>query len=330
MRPSFTTPLCLILFASTAIGNTPDAKDLRRLLQPSYRPVELNVVSSSKVELGRKLYHDPRLSPDNTTSCNSCHDLQAYGTNGVKYRRQQLEAQHSGRDVPSIYNLGSLELFDWDGSSKTLKEKIRDAIRSPHEMQNTSTAELVERIQSAEGYQALFTEAYGENDEPFTYPNIVEALEAFISGLVTKAPIDHFMAGDDTALTAEQIQGGHLFTEHACYTCHTGTNFGGQMLQKVGIIQPWPNQKDLGYYEHTQDHAHKMFFRVSPLRNVEKTAPYFHDSSSKNLRDATQRMALYERGHYLNAKDSMTIEAFLNSLTGPLPEEYIHAPVLLK
>lgn len=329
MRPSFTTPLCLILFAFTAFGNTPDAKDLRRLLQPSYRPIEQNIEASAKVELGRKLYHDPRLSPDNTTSCNSCHDLQAYGTNGTKYR-QQLEVGYSGRDVPSIYNIGSLELFDWDGSSKTLKGKIRDAIRSPNEMQNTSTAELVERIQSVESYQALFTEAYGESDETITYPNIAEALEAFISGLVTKAPIDHFMAGDDTALTAEQIQGGHLFTEHACYTCHTGTNFGGQMLQKVGIIQPWPNQKDLGYYELTHNSAHKMFFRVSPLRNVEKTAPYFHDKSSKNVRDAIQRMAIYERGHYIDAENTMTLQAFLKSLTGPLPEEYIQAPISLK
>lgn len=327
MRPLFTTPLCVLLFAFTADGNTPDAKDLRRLLQPSYRPIEQKEEASAKITLGRQLYHDPRLSPDNTTSCNSCHDLDAYGTNGAKYQ-QQLEAGHSGRDVPSTYNIGSLELFDWDGSNKTLKDKIGDAIRSPNEMQNTSTAELVERIQSIEGYQTLFTKAYGESDETVTHANIVEALETFVSGLVTKAPIDHFMAGDDTALTAEQIQGGHLFTKHACYTCHTGTNFGGQMLQKVGIIRPWPNQEDMGYYELTQDNAHKMFFRVSPLRNVEKTAPYFHDKSSKNARDAIQRMAIYERGHYIDAEDTMAIEAFLNALTGALPKEYIQLPKL--
>lgn len=323
LRRLIGTSLLLIIGSVPATAKDSDASTLRRLLNPSQKvtPPSQELPNKAKTQLGRTLYFDSRLSADNSSSCNSCHDLNDYGTNGSNPRLDELN-----RDTPSIYNLKPLELFDWDGAITSLTEKIEDAIHSPEEMQNTNTEEMLRKFSGIKAYQTLFEEAYGKGDQSISLENTVDALEAFISRLTTKAPIDQFMSGEDDALTIEQIRGGYVFIEQACNACHTGPNFGGQMIQKMGVVRPWPNQRDLGYYEVSENSAHKMFFRVSPLRNVAETAPYFHDSSSKNLQSAIHRMALYERGHSLNTEDATAIEAFLKSLTGTLPDEHIHKP----
>ena len=155
-------------------------------------------------------------------------------------------------------------------------------------------------------------------------------LATFQKGLQTPSPIDEFLSGNTKALTKEQIKGGLLFDSHLCSTCHTGKDFGGQMKQKVGMRTPWPNQRDQGSFYINNDPKFKMVFRVSPLRNVAKTAPYFHDSSSKKLSDAILKMAKYELGQYISQKEADSIATFLTALTGKVPKEYIKKPVIPK
>ena len=278
-----------------------------------------------KIDLGRVLYFDKRLSGNSDISCNSCHDLGKYGTNGVHFKKLREDGKMF-RDVPSNFNLANFNIFNWDGSHKTLEAQTEAALKNEYEMNMADEAELLKRLSSVEKYKEMFQKAFPDDKEAINKKNIVSALSEFQRGLVTIAPIDKFLNGDDKALTQKQLKGAQLFDEKSCFACHTGGSFGGQMIIKLGITEQWPNQKDQGHYEITKDPKHKMTFRVSPLRNVAKTAPYFHDASSKRMWDAIRKMSHYELGQYVSVDEVLLIQEFFKSLTGELPTEYIKEP----
>ena len=202
-------------------------------------------------------------------SCNDCHDLSQYGTNGTAAEALK-EKEKLRRDVPPLFNIKGLIHYGWDGGNNTLADTIATSLTSAAEMGAASEDEVAKRIRSAPGLAEAFAKAYPKEDKPVRFDHAVSALEAFVGGLVTRAPIDDFLLGDDGALTADQLKGAMLFDRLECGACHTGTAFGGQMLQKVGILAPWPNQEDQGLYEVTKKGEHKMVFKVPSLRNVEK------------------------------------------------------------
>ena len=180
--------------------------------------------------------------------------------------------------------------------------------------------ELEHKLNGLKEYQQEFQELYPNMTST---ESAILSMMSFINGLVTPAPIDSFIAGDVTALTDEQVEGGHVFNDYSCYSCHTGSNLGGQMIQKLGITEDWPNQKDLGYYYVNYQSDYKMFFRVASLRNVTETAPYFHDGSENTLWNAIKLMGKHERGLEIPIEDALKIQTFLKVLSGDLPEEYI-------
>ena len=323
--------LLLTVFISVHAEESPSPQYVRKLIKPYMNLLEVDRKAldeaKDKIELGKKLFYDKRLSGEKNISCNSCHDLQKYGTGGEHYLKLKEDGKVF-RDVPSIYNLKNFEIFGWSGETKKLNEKIGKSFLNPHEMSLKKEADLIERINSIEGYRTLFKNTFPGTENPVSKDNAIIALEEFIKGLVTPAPIDKFLKGDDKALTEMQLAGALKFDNENCFSCHTGSSFGGQMIIKVGILEPWPNQKDQGYYEISKDPAHKMAFRVSPLRNVEKTAPYFHDASSKIIWDAVRKMARYELGKHMSLKEIHQIQEFLKSMTGEIPEEYIKEPEL--
>ena len=281
--------------------------------------------AKEKIDLGRVLFFDKRLSGKSDISCNSCHDLKNYGTNGEHYKKQREDGTVF-RDVPSIYNLANFNIFNWDGSHKTLESQTAAALKNEYEMNMSDEVELVKRLKTVAAYEELFKKAFPEDKEPISVKNTVTALTEFQKGLVTVAPIDLFLKGDNKALTEKQLKGAQLFDEKSCFACHTGGSFGGQMIIKLGIAEPWPNQKDQGHYHISKDPKHKMTFRVSPLRNIEKTAPYFHDASAKRMWSAIRTMSHYELGQYMSVEEILSIQEFFRSLTGKLPEEYIKEP----
>ncbi|MEC3907890.1 cytochrome c peroxidase [Tamlana sp. 2201CG12-4] len=302
-----------------------DTHKLREILKPYFVPIEKDdeflSIEKEKIDLGRRLFYDKTLSAQANISCNSCHDLKKYGTNGQYY--QELKKKTFYRDVPSIYNVATLPMYNADGGMTTLKEKLGHSVLSPYEMGMPGKSEMVDRLKKKIDYQILFEKAFPNESDPISFNNMINALYFFIQGLVTPAPVDKFIKGDDNAFTKEQIEGGLVFNSKSCYTCHTGSNIGGQMLQKLGITEEWHNQKDLGYYDVAKQSVYKMFFRVAPLRNVEYTAPYFHDASSGKLNTAIKTMGRYELGTTLSEQETLKIEQFLIALSGDIPYDYI-------
>lgn len=325
-------PLLLCLSIVPALAQ--DASELtpvnvRKSLIPYLSVLEKDEAHLKKekdrIDLGRVLFYDKRLSSNSDRSCNSCHDLKNYGTNGELYKKQREEGT-SFRDVPSIYNLGKFILFNWDGSHKTLEAQTAAALKNKYEMDIEKSEEMIARLNALPGYKDLFKKAFPDDEEPLTEGNLVKALTEFQRGLVTIAPIDKFLKGDDKALTEKQLKGAWLFDQKSCFACHTGASFGGQMVIKLGITQPWPNQEDTGYFKISGDPKHKMTFRVSPLRNISKTAPYFHDASSKRMWDAIRKMSQYELGQIISVDEVLLIQEFFKCLTGEIPEKYIEKP----
>ncbi|WP_332243925.1 cytochrome-c peroxidase [Flavivirga spongiicola] len=299
---------------------------------PYFVPVERDnqrlIDNKKKIDLGRHLYYDQRLSSNGTISCNSCHDLKKQGTNGAFY----LESKNKGatfRDVPTIYNVATLSMYNADGGITNFKQKLKHAFTNPYEMNVTDESLIVQRLGKIASYKTLFKSAFPNSSEAVSMDHIMDALQAFIEGLSTPAPIDSFIQGNDKALSKEEIEGGHIFNSKSCYSCHTGSNFGGQMIQKLGIAEAWPNKKDLGYYHLKKVSAYKMFFRVASLRNVEKTGPYFHDASSSKLWRAIKLMGRHERGLNISEEEALKIEIFLKSLSGEIPIDYIKKPKYL-
>ncbi len=306
-----------------------ETNNLRDILKVFFVPVETNTAflknEKSKINLGRHLFYEERLSVNSKIACYSCHDLNNCGTNGSYYLKQKAEGDFF-RDVPTLYNVATLPVFNADGGIRSLKEKLYDSFFNRYEMNLEDENLLVKQLQSVKKYSKLFESAFPNEDEAISFNNVIEALEFFIKGLSTPAPIDRFIKGDNTALSKEQIEGGHVFNDKNCYSCHTGSNVGGQMIQKLGIEREWPNQKDLGYYRVKRLSEYKMFFRVAPLRNVEKTAPYFHDGLSSRLWQAVKLMGKHERGLDITTTEALKISEFLKTLTGEIPLEYIKKP----
>ncbi|MGJ8672077.1 cytochrome-c peroxidase [Rubritalea sp.] len=289
-----------------------------------YAALTLPAEAGEKASLGHKLFFDSRLSADGQSSCVSCHSFDAYGTNRSLLRTQKKEGNFY-RDIPSVLNAAQLESYSWEGSIKSLTAKISGSLDSQYEMGEGAWDARLKRLAP---YEKMFHTVYPEDG--MTKETIVDALCAYQEQLVARAPIDAFIEGDDEALTLEQIEGYATFDRYNCSTCHTGAHFGGQMIQRMGIVRPWPNQEDLGYYHTSGDSAHKMLFRVAPLRNVTATRPYFHDASSRTILDAIRKMGEYEAGVMISDEDTLKIFEFLKALKGDLPEEWVKEPELLE
>ncbi len=312
--------------------DTHDAEHVRKLLLPLINPIKVQEKNADKlttnlVNLGRTLFYDQRLSENGTYSCNSCHDLTKYGTGG-DYFLKQVEQNQVFRDVPGLYNLSDQKLFGWIGQYNKLTDKIEHSLVSEYEMNVTNSDEMIKRLTDIPAYKNLFTQSLPEDNNAISLGNISIALQAFINGLITPAPIDKFLSGDDQALSEKQRKGAISFDRNNCFACHTGSPIGGQLIMKLGVLQPWPNQEDKGYYEVSKNPDHKLAFRVASLRNAEKTAPYFHDRSSKRLWDAVRKMAHFELGIQLDLEEIDYIQEFIKSLSGDISQEYIKAPQL--
>jgi cytochrome c peroxidase len=169
----------------------------------------------------------------------------------------------------------------------------------------------------------------GEKD-PVTCDNMGKAIGAFERKLMTPARWDQFLRGDQNALTPAEKAGFNEFISAGCHTCHAGALLGGNMLQKIGAVKPWPDAADPGRYRLTRNEADHLMFKVSSLRNIEKTAPYFHDGKTPTLREAIAKMGEYQVGKTLSDTQIQSIQTWMASLTGEIPAEYIKEPVLPK
>lgn len=278
----------------------------------------------AKIELGKMLWFDPRLSLSGKVSCNTCHDL---STNGADTK--PLSIGYAGRkgtvNSPTVFNAEKqIEQF-WDGRAKTLAEQATGPITNPLEM--AMTPELAEGvIRSIPGYRPYFEKAFGSKNP--TFSEIAEALAAFETTLTTpNAPFERYLKGDKNALTQQQIDGLKLFRRSGCIRCHSGNLLGGTSFQKVGSVRPYvTDNSSKGRMDVSGKPWDEMMFKVPTLLNVERTAPYFHDGAVKTLPDAVKKMADIQLDMNLSEKQVEEIVAFLESLNGELPK--IEKPTL--
>lgn len=278
----------------------------------------------AKIELGKMLWFDPRLSLSGKVSCNTCHDL---STNGADTK--PLSIGYAGRkgtvNSPTVFNAEKQIVQFWDGRAKTLAEQATGPITNPLEM--AMTPELAEGvIRSIPGYRPYFEKAFGSKNP--TFSEIAEALAAFETTLTTpNAPFERYLKGDKNALTQQQIDGLKLFRRSGCIRCHSGNLLGGTSFQKVGSVRPYvTDNSSKGRMDVSGKPWDEMMFKVPTLLNVERTAPYFHDGAVKTLLDAVKKMADIQLDMNLSEKQVEEIVAFLESLNGELPK--IEKPTL--
>jgi len=283
-----------------------------------------NQLTYNKVRLGKKLYSDVQLSKDRNVSCNSCHDLKAYGVDNLPVSPGD-EGKNGTRNSPTVYNAALHFVQFWDGREPTVETQAGGPILNPVEMNIPNEKFLVDRLKLDGDYQVLFAEAYPNDDDPITFHNITYAIAAFERKLFTPGKFDRYIHGKADALTKEEIKGMETFVKVGCTTCHSGALLGGTMYQKFGLFDDYwkyTNSKDIdeGRMDVTNNEADKYVFKVPSLRNIEKTYPYFHDGSVNDLGEAVKIMAKLELNKDLTDKDVNEIITFLKALTGPLPK----------
>ncbi|MDM8564453.1 cytochrome-c peroxidase [Candidatus Halobeggiatoa sp. HSG11] len=280
-------------------------------------------INQAKVDLGKQLFFEPRLSKSGFLSCNSCHNLSTGGADNLPSsigHKWQLGPINSPTVLNAKFNLAQF----WDGRAKDLQEQAGGPIANPGEMASTHEA-AINVLESIPEYVNSFKSVYGT--DKIGVEQITDAIATFEETLVTpNSKFDKWLQGDDNAISKLEQVGYELFKAKGCITCHNGIGVGGASYQKLGMVKPYPDTKTLGRYNVTKKEEDKYFFKVPLLRNIELTAPYFHDASTWDLSEAVNIMAEYQLGVALSADENQKIVAFLKSLTGEQPK--ITYPIL--
>ncbi len=317
------------LAASTAFAS--DESVWQALPDVAPAPAD-NPTTREKIELGRMLYFDPRLSSTGTVSCFSCHNL-TEGGDDHRPTSVGVHGQTGGRNAPTVWNAAFLSVQFWDGRAPTLEEQAKGPPVNPIEMGMADLDAVVDRIKRIPGYRPYFEAAFGKGDV-ITADNIARAIAAYERTLITpNSPFDRYVKGDKSALTEQQVRGMNTFREVGCMSCHQGPMFAGPELptgtgffQKFPVVADSPYvakyglMEDKGRFEATGDPADEHMWRVPSLRNLLHTAPYMHNGAVKSLPEAVRVMASTQLGVTLTDQQVDDIVAFLESLTSPFPE----------
>ena len=284
---------------------------------------------AERVTLGRMLYFDARLSKNHDVSCNSCHDLAKYGVDGQKTSAGHKK-QRGDRNSPTVYNAALHFRQFWDGRAADVEEQATGPVMNPIEMAMPDEKRVIETLASIPEYKDLFGKAFPGDKAAISLKNAGRAIAAFERKLLTPSRWDKYVGGDDKALSADEVKGLVTFMSSGCIACHNGALLGGTSYQKLGLVKPWPDAKDEGRAKVTKQDADKLQFKVPSLRNIDKTAPYFHDGSVETLESAVKLMGQHQLGRELSDADTKSIVTFLKTLTGDLPQELIKQPELPK
>ena len=276
----------------------------------------------AKAALGLKLYHDTRLSADNTVACATCHVLNTGGVDNLKFS-EGIDGQFGGINAPTVYNASyNIQQF-WNGRAADLQEQAAGPPLNPVEMGSTDFNQIIEKLHKDTGYVGEFAALYGSED--ITQNSITDAIAEFEKTLITpNSRFDQYLKGDTNALSADEIAGYELFKENNCATCHVGPSMGGQSFEYLGITADYYADRgteisadDEGLFGFTNNESDKYKFKTPSLRNIELTAPYFHDGSQETLDAAVKAMFKYQLNKPSpNQGDVDKIVLFLKTLTG--------------
>ncbi|HEX6692017.1 MAG TPA: cytochrome-c peroxidase [Burkholderiales bacterium] len=297
-------------FASVAAAQTAD--------EP-IKPLPLKLtLDARKVELGKALFNDKRLSKDNSISCASCHDMAKGGADG-KPTAVGIGGQVGPINTPTVLNSSFNFRQFWNGRAATLEEQAAGPVHNPGEM-GSNWDEVLPKLRADSAFAGSFAAVYKDGLKP---ANIQDAIAAFERSLVTPSRFDRYLRGDLKAISEDEARGYTLFKTYGCVACHQGVNVGGNMYQQFGVMDEYfkargkpVTEADLGRYAVTKAETDRHVFKVPGLRNVELTAPYFHDGSAGTLDEAVDVMFRYQLGRTAPASDKSLIVKFLKTLTG--------------
>jgi cytochrome c peroxidase len=318
--------VAIVLFSSPVFA----ADELMTAAQAQFKPIPENPpalpgnpATPQKLQLGKMLYFDPRLSASHAISCNSCHSV---GLGGVDAQETSIghHWQRGGRNAPTVFNAVFNTAQFWDGRAKDLESQAGGPIVNPIEMASP-TAHVAEQLAAIPGYVTAFRAAFPGTTDPVTLENAQRAIAVFEATLITpNAPFDKYLKGDAAALTLTQKSGLKLFVSKGCAACHNGINVGGGQYAPFGVLEKpgasFLPPTDKGRFMVTKTASDEYVFKVPTLRNIALTAPYFHTGKSWDLRQAVAVMGTSQLGAQLTEEEIDQITAFLGALTGDQPK----------
>jgi cytochrome c peroxidase len=286
----------------------------QELISPLPLSVEYDI---NKAMLGKKLFFDTRLSGDNTIACVSCHIIDAGGDDNVQFS-SGIDGQLGGANSPTVLNSRYNFVQFWDGSAKDLKEQASGPIHNPVEM-GSNFKQVISKLSKDTIYQQEFMKLYKDG---ITGENITDAIAEFEKALVTpNSRFDQYLRGNTTILSKDEVEGFELFKSLGCIACHNGINIGGNLFQKIGIMEEYEvDDSNLGRYNVTKDEEDKHYFKVPTLRNIALTAPYLHDGKISTLQETIKLMIIKQLGKEADKQEVIKIEKFLFTLTGQTPK----------
>lgn len=299
---------------------------------PASMPSADNPITPEKVKLGHMLFFEPRISADGAVSCSKCHPFALYAADGLRKSAGNF-CKENPRNDPTVFNAASQISEHWIGNRTSVEDQAKQAIIGPPAFGMPSYAAAEKILRSFKEYETLFRAAFPSDKEPVTIDNFAKAVGAFERTLITPAPFDAFLKGSKDAMTPQQKKGLATFMDMGCSGCHSSPFIGGQMYQKFGLVEPYQKYTksekiDMGRYAVTRNVADTYVFKVPVLRNVAMTPPYFHDGSVDKLTDAVWIMGKIQLGRDIAKGDVDDIVAFLQALTGKIPEAVMTIPVL--
>jgi cytochrome c peroxidase len=321
----------LMFIASTALAGD----EVMKRAQGMFKPIPGKVpamkgksFTPAKVELGKMLYFEPRLSASALISCNTCHNV---GMGGADFQETSVghRWQKGPRNAPTVLNsVFNIAQF-WDGRAEDLKQQAKGPVQASVEMNNTPEM-TIKVLKSMPEYTARFKKVFPGQPDPVTFDNMAEAIEAFEATLLTPdSPFDRYLRGKEDALSAIQKEGLKLYMEKGCGTCHGGINMGGAAYFPFGLVER-PRSEimagDTGRYKITQSKSDEYVFKAPSLRNIELTPPYFHSGKVWSLKEAVQVMGSAQLGIALTMEEADKIAGFLKTTTGIQPK--VEYPVL--
>ena len=279
-------------------------------------------VDRAKVVLGDRLFHDARMSKDDTVSCATCHDLERGGDDGRPVS-EGVGGALGAINAPTVFNVGYNFKQFWDGRADTLEAQIDGPVQSSVEM-GSLWPDIVAKLYRDETYPAQFSAIYADG---ISRENIKDAMAEFMRSLVTPGSrFDDWLAGDSEALDAEELRGYGLFKSYGCASCHQGANVGGNMFQTFGVLNDYFTRRgditdaDRGRFNVTGNQADMHAFKVPSLRMAAHTAPYLHDGRAATLRDAIDIMFEFQLGREAPDADKDAIASFIRTLAGDYRE----------
>ena len=285
-----------------------DKKEIRKLVDNPRNPI-----SNAKVELGKQLYFEPRISKSGLISCNTCHNLGTGGVDGVAAAiGHKWTANPHHLNSPTVYNAVFFDAQFWDGRDQDLEKQAQGPILAGPEMAATKE-HVIQTVTSMPEYVQSFKTAYGD-DVKIDYETITATIGLFERTLVTPAPYDAFLNGDENAMSEAQKEGLKTFMDKGCATCHTGIALGGSM-QAFGLTGKY-KYADIGDFKGDAN----GLVKTPTLRNITETGPYFHNGAVSTLKEAIVEMGRIQLGLEITDEEATSIETFFQALEGEKPK----------